>query len=75
MVGRFSDSLGASGLQTIPLEITVPVAPPAGVHLLAAPANGVAPSHNLTGTVPIATYGAPTKYPVPVSVTPFCAGS
>jgi hypothetical protein len=69
VVGRFSDSLGASGLQTIPLEITVPVAPPAGVHLLAAPANGVAPSHNLTGTVPIATYGAPTKYPVPVSVT------
>ena len=68
LTGRFMDSLGTVGIHTSPLDVNVPAVPASATALRAAVANGVPPSHNLSGSVPVATYGTPTQYPVPVAL-------
>jgi hypothetical protein len=65
--GRFTDPLGTFGVHTEPVTVTVPaiVGTP---RLLASSAGGTTPIHDLSGTTPVATYGAPTIYPVPIQV-------
>ena len=67
LLGRFTDTLGTLGVHTDPMTITVPAV--AGTPIFRAiAANGHVPTHDLSGPIPVATYGAPTVYPVPVQV-------
>ena len=65
--GRFTDALGTSGIPTAPVTITVPPVAPGPAVLRAAPVSGNTPTHDLSDAVPVATYGTPTVYPVPVA--------
>jgi len=67
VLGQFTDPLGVPNVHTVPTVIAVPTVAPGPSALRAAPANGVQPTHDLSQPIPVATYGTPTVYPVPVS--------
>lgn len=63
--GRFTDAFGTAGIHTAPIPVTVPAIAPGAGQLRAMPTNGQSPTHDLSGPVPVASYGSPTVYPVP----------